>query len=85
MEFVKYLKSIINVMNENRDKEEMLIITWKIEKSLVEHKITVQKSGVGREKPNNNKNLKLMVNKNDCAHFLNIQHYAPPYFFALDD
>ncbi|KAL8198828.1 UNVERIFIED_CONTAM: Intraflagellar transport protein 22 [Gekko kuhli] len=27
MEFVKYLKSIINWMNENRDKEEMSIIT----------------------------------------------------------
>nr|XP_056721420.1 intraflagellar transport protein 22 homolog [Euleptes europaea] len=26
MEFVKYLKSIINLVNENRDKEEMLII-----------------------------------------------------------
>ncbi|XP_077167168.1 intraflagellar transport protein 22 homolog [Paroedura picta] len=27
IEFVKYLKSIINLMNENRDKEEMSIIT----------------------------------------------------------
>ncbi|KAJ6655751.1 hypothetical protein lerEdw1_004804 [Lerista edwardsae] len=27
MEFVKYLKSITNLVNENRDREEMLIIT----------------------------------------------------------